>query len=275
MGHWGWRPLICAFVISVWVTGCAEPHAPLPTSDPGLAAIDGLTTVPLPQGPPSATAPGLPQRISPATPARTRAAAPAAGLDVPPPTCYETYEGGIACLGLVHNNDTQAYHALRLRLDLLDAGGASLAAQQIAPAYLTLSPGQATPYRAMFPPDPGRHLPNAYGGVQVVLSDATPGAAAPALARLSVQDTTLTRQPSQVTVRGQMVNDGDAATPDLRLTVTVRDDATGQVAGFRTLIVPGLAALDRRAFAVALRPHFDSPSLGYSVYIEPQAPATR
>lgn len=72
-------------------------------------------------------------------------------LSLFPPTCYETPTNSLICLGQVQNDRSQPVARVTVRVTLLDAAGRPLAEADTGIEQAVIPPGQAAPYRALFP----------------------------------------------------------------------------------------------------------------------------
>ncbi|GAB4512668.1 MAG: hypothetical protein OHK0046_12560 [Anaerolineae bacterium] len=184
--------------------------APTPTFVPSVTLIVRLTE-PLP----TPTPPYLPPLVTPT------------GQAMLTPTCYETFNSGIVCLGALENTAAHPVGQAVVRVQLLDVTGIILNEQTVTLEQRTIGVGESAPYRALFPDSPA----SAFGGVQSeligweqqeIMSD-------PPLAL----ESRATPQPDGRYSISIMLQSEEAIMP-LRLIVTLYDVA-GRVAAYRII----------------------------------------
>lgn len=114
MGYWGWRPLLIAAFISVWVTGCSLTVQPAQTIAPALTPTSAITLTTGRIGPPTPQ----PQASAALTqPRPTETASPAPTLTPTPTPTPQVY--------VIQQGDTLLDIAIRFGVDLADLRAAN------------------------------------------------------------------------------------------------------------------------------------------------------
>jgi hypothetical protein len=154
-------------------------------------------------------------------------------LQIPAPDCYETPVGGLWCLGLVRNGLIIPIEQVLVRIYLVAADGTALAERDAPAARTMLSPGEMSPYGALF-----ERIPEGSAGPVAVLISASKAKASGAKTPVvQVQDLNGENQSSAFHMTGALVNTGAVAADQLCLVVTLLDNS-GRVTGFRELRWP-------------------------------------
>ncbi|MGQ9907513.1 MAG: LysM peptidoglycan-binding domain-containing protein [Candidatus Flexifilum sp.] len=112
MGYWGWRPLLIAAFISVWITGCSLAVQPAQTIAPAPTPTSAVTLTVGRIGPPTPD--------SSISAARTRPAATRTAAPTPEPTPTPTPQ-----IYIVQPGDTLLDIALRYGIELADLRAAN------------------------------------------------------------------------------------------------------------------------------------------------------
>lgn len=241
MGYWGWRPLVLVLFISVWVTGCTDTvgNAPqstaLPVPSPTLWVRARSSPIPEPT-------PGLAIRV--ASPAHAAPASPAQGHRVvaPPPSCYETPQQAILCIGEITNASPHPLVQVRLQVQLLDAQGAVLGSVDTLVEQRLILSGERAPYSALFPMVEGDSLLADFAGVYTLVrrADEATTTGTPVLSTLTVDSLETGVEAGVYVMRGAVVNPFPEPVEALRVVGTAYDGA-GRVTGYRVLLVDALA----------------------------------
>lgn len=279
MGHWGWRPLVCCIFISVWIAGCSNHSDLAPTTPPTQIPPVTLMLRITQQSPP--TQPGLPAQVtmSQATPQVSRVgdrpALPSIAATPTPlpitltaPTCYETFEGGVTCLGLVNNTTSNTLTRILIQADFYDPGGRLIATQIVTTDQQRLPTGDSAPYRALFLPEDSGYPVDTFGAVNITLLRAEPSTQQANTPGLIVDRIRNVRDGDIFTVNGTLTNTSNEAVPAVKLVVTLTDRA-GHVAGFRSIRLESIPADDETPFTVSLRPFINDVSLQVHAHAEP------
>jgi hypothetical protein len=182
-------------------------------------------------------------------------------MGTPTPTCYETGQSGILCLGVVRNTQAEAVERVIVRVDLLDQSGVPTASREVVVPQRAIPPGSDAPYHALFAaPGPV----DAYSGVLTTLLRAE-SAPSDALVQLGVNIATSELDGDRYVVRGQVKNDARAPVRDVQVVVTVYDEV-GRVAGYRVMDGDGLAVGETLSVRMDLLPQVFSANLRHTTY---------
>jgi hypothetical protein len=279
MGYWGWRPLMLCWFISVWIVSCtgtresASPppptelplvtpiiqtaQRPTPTVDPALPVVVTLLHTPT-----TTTIPA-----DPAAPSARHTPTPYALL-LPTPTCYETAEGGILCLGVVKNTQPQPVGRVITRVELFGVDGLPLDVRAATVEQRLLPPGVAAPYRALFPaPGDGRSRAGDFGAALVSLLRAESAVVDERLIRLEIDEDEGGLVDEMYVISAQVRNPWAENVDDVRLVATVYDERE-RVAGYRVVEVETLAAEGAMQFEIAIRPEITGGLLRHTLHAE-------
>lgn len=144
MGYWGWRPLLIAAFISVWITGCNLVVQPAQTIAPDPTPTSAVTLTVGRIGPPTTDEPtGATRTQTPATPTPTSTPEP---TSTPTPQVY-----------VVQPGDTLLDIALRYGIDLADLraanAGSDLSLLQIGQRLIIPQPAPLTASSVPAPAD--------------------------------------------------------------------------------------------------------------------------
>jgi hypothetical protein len=212
------------------------------------------TSALLPHVPSSATPPPALRLLRSPAPLTSPVSTTAAPLDIAlsPPDCREMLHGALWCLGLIQNTLPYPIEQVTVRITLITAEGAPVAAEQAPLTRGYLLPGERAPYAVAFP-DLTTQETIAGPVVEVARAQAHP--APGSLARLAVSDLEMTVLSGGLyRVVGTVTNTGIQVAEQLSVVVTGRD-GRGQVAGFRQWRWPdarSLAPGERLPFEVTL-----------------------
>jgi len=242
MGHWGWRALIVASVISVWVAGCnligdstvsiAPTSSPAITLTIGRAADRASPSPPAPAATLAAITPMMPSAqatIATDDPALLQfGTATPVPLVVEMPICSERPGGGVSCLGRIGNNLPFAVDRVVVDVGLIRGDGARIL--ESAAIEQGMIPSNAyAPYRVLFDAGWGD-----YSGITVSLQSADLAAADTPLVALPVEDSQVELDGNNARVTGVIVNAG-ADDVQLSRAVVTLVDADGHVLAYRVI----------------------------------------
>ncbi len=245
MGHWGWRTLIVASVISVWVAGCnligdsTVSTAP-PTSYPAITlTIARAADRASPSPPASAVTLAAITPIMPTAHATIATGDPAllqyatstpVPLVIEMPICTERTGGGVSCLGRIGNNLPFAVDRVVVDVGMIRGDGARIL--EAAAIEQGMIPSNAyAPYRVMFDVGWGD-----FSGITASLQSADLVAADTPLVSLPVDDLRVELEGTNARVTGVIVNDGIDDVELSRAVVTLVDTA-GHVLAYRVILL--------------------------------------
>lgn len=282
MGHWGWRPLIVASVISVWIAGCnligdsraslePPPSYPAVTLTVGRAAdraspppLDFAVTLaiitPIMPSAQATIATGNPTLLEFAT-------STPVPLIVEMPICSGRPGGGVACLGRIGNNLPFAVDRVVVDVGLIRGDGSRIL-ESVAIEQGMIPSAVYAPYRALFDVDW-----NEIVGVAASLQSADIAPLNNALVSLSVEGLSVEFDGANAQVTGVILNTAADTVAPTRAVVTLID-AAGQVVAYRVIsleaepLPPGGEA-DFGA-ALMLPPQDANTFLRASIYVEGQ-----
>ena len=283
MGYWGWRSLLFASVISVWITGCrtvqqaapiASPtelpsitlrvHTPAGSttkSAPGLPSATTFSPIQSPERPPAGFTPTAALRDSLLTPTPSP-------VNLPSPTCYQTADGGIFCLGRVDNARSYSVGRVLLLVYVYGRDGVILRSGEVVVEQRFILPGKSAPYRVIFPAETDYLLSQRFGGVSVHLLRADPVTGRPMrLVNLQAQSQRVERDDGRYGVRLEIYNVGPEDASDVRAMVTLYD-AAGRVTGYRMVEIAVIASGESISMNVPVVAATPNDDLHHTLHVE-------
>lgn len=258
-----WLPFLLVFCgVLLLLIGCSALATRTPTSSSTqyplitLTVYDqqALTDYPLPT-PPPITAPRHAAVPSPSS--------GPPGLIVEPPTCYDTPNRGLLCLGVVRSRLTTPVEQIRVRVGLSTA---ARGVQTIALEQRQIPAGGFAPYRALF-----RSVQDGHLAPYAELVSAEPAAAHSLLPVVQDERGVLTHSESgygRYVVTAALYNPQQQPLTGLRAIVTLFD-AEERVVGYRVQplgqpLLPG----ERRSIRVEVVPQVTNARLSHALTIE-------
>ncbi len=281
MGHWGWRPLIVASVISVWIAGCnliGDSRASIepPVSYPAVTltigrAADRASPPPLDSAVTLAITPIMPSAQAPIVTGDSALLELATSTPVPlvieMPICSERPGGGVACLGRIGNNLPFAVDRVVVDVSLVRGDGSRIL-ESVAIEQGMIPSAIYAPYRALFEVDW-----NEIVGMTASLQSADIAPLNSTLISLPVEGLSVELDSANAQVTGVIVNP-TADTVTLARAVVTLIDAAGQVVAYRVILLEAepLPPGGEADFSVALMlpPRDTDTVLHPSLYIEGQ-----
>lgn len=284
MGYWGWRPLLFAFCLSVWISGCVATQEAVPLAPPTeLPAITLFLHTPTQLS--TQTSPGLPL-LATLLPS-TASDHPAAGatdditltpifptptpvhLLLPTPTCYEVADGGILCLGSVGNNRPYPTGRVALQVIIIDSNSQILRRAETTIEQRQIPRGQSAPYRVVFPAQGDYLLAQRFSGVSVMVLRAERIEQEPRRNLLEIGNDEGRFAGGRYTVSFDLYNparNGDSAR-FARIVATLFD-REDRVLGYRIKEVEAPAAGESRAVQIEIVPVTGAVPDRHTLYVE-------
>lgn len=254
------------FPPSITLTLLTPGNTPPPTL-PGLPITTTLTPIPRSRTVVSSENAQTPQFIPPFMPHELIRTPPPLTLSTP--TCYETADAGVLCMGEIENTQPYPIEQVSIDVDITDQTGRLLETQQVFIEQNIILPGETAPYRALFPnTDRLSPLSDQFGGVFTTLIRAEqtimPINEADVL-KIDVQRGEIVEQDRYI-FTGVLNNTGGHPIEDVQVVITLYDSEQ-RVAGYRIVEVKEIKVGEEIPLYTEITPQIVGVPLHYGVQV--------
>jgi hypothetical protein len=192
-------------------------------------------------------------------------------LEFPEPTCYETSNAGIVCLGKIKNTSVLNVERVVVRVESIRRDGSALSAQDVALEQRLIYAGETAPYRVTFPPQLGRNIADEFGAVKTTLlrAEAATNSWAEVDDMIEVSDLDGSVIDGRYALTASLHNRGEADVPSVTLVATIYD-SLDRVMGFRVLNAGQIDAGDSLMMRIELVAQSLDEPLRPALHVETQ-----